>query len=142
LTIDQVIKRCQLGFDDTSNIDEINELLVECVNLFLSDQNLKEKNRTETQSSARWVYLDKMAEEFNERGIDRARLVDEIQSHPKVDAINTKDTMYYDYWLPVHKALYPDKSRLSTKEINHVYDAMNNHSSRTFGVSIPFPEKN
>ena len=134
MDIDALLKKINLGVDDAN---QANELLAECYNAIDALSN----KRTEKQSSSRWVYLDQMARAFNEAGIDRQKLIERIKATAKVDAQNTRETMYWDYWKPVHDALYPEVKRLNTEQIQKVYEAMNNHSAKAFGISKPWPDR-
>lgn len=144
-SIQNLLNQIQQGY---GSLDQAHIGLAEAYNVIthLLEENEKlkatqYKQRTEKQSSSRWVYLQQMADAFNEAGIERERVVEVIQAHPRVDGQNSKETMYYSYWLPVQKAMYPGVKRLNTEQVQKVYDALNKHSSLNFGIGFDWPSK-
>ena len=133
--LDRVMK------EGISTRDQANDLLAQCYNAITDLIDRLPEDRTEKQSASRWLYLENMAEQFNNAGIDRQRLLTVIKENAGVTAQNTKETLYHDYWRPVHEAYYSDKKRLSKAEIQIVYESMNNHSGTVFGISAPWPDK-
>lgn len=121
--------------------DQANDLLVQCYNVITDLVDQLPDDRTEKQSSSRHLYLAEIARQLNDAGIDRQCLITRIKESAGVSAQNDRETMYRDYWRPVHEALYPDKKRLSKDEIKKVYEAMNNHAANTFGVSAAWPDR-
>ena len=145
---EQLMKEIQRGFGGHNALDEAHNCLAACygtIGALLNDREDLLKNqarpRTEKQSSSRWVYLDAMATQFNDAGFDRQKVITRIKETAKVDAQNTQDSMYIDYWRPVHDALYPEVKRLNTQQIQVVFEAMNNHSAKAFGISGIWPDK-
>lgn len=135
-------QRVQKVFNQgVSTANEANALIVDLWNEVERLRALVPKDRTEKQSSSRWLYLDSIAKQLNDAGIDRQRLITVIKENAGVNAQNDRQTLYLDYWRPVHEALYPEKQRLSKVEIQKVYEAMNNHCANTFGVSAAWPDK-
>ena len=135
-------QRVQKVFNQgVSTANEANALIVELWNEVERLRALVPEDRTEKQSSSRWLYLDAIAKQLNDSGIDRQKLITVIKENAGVNAQNDRQTLYLDYWRPVHEALYPEKSRLSKVEIQKVYEAMNNHCANTFGVSAVWPDK-
>ena len=124
-----------------STANEANALIVELWNEVERLRALVPEDRTEKQSSSRWLYLEAIAKQLNDAGIDRQKLITVIKENAGVNAQNDRQTLYLDYWRPVHDALYPEKSRLSKVEIQKVYEAMNNHCANTFGASAAWPDK-
>ena len=121
--------------------DQANDLLARCYNAITDLQDQLPEDRTEKQSSSRWLYLDEIARQLNDAGVDRQKLLTVIKENAGVNAQNDRQTLYMDYWKPVHDALYPEKKRLSKAEIQKVYEAMNNHAANCFGVSAGWPDK-
>jgi len=137
-----LLERLSNGVTDSDSINTINELLVDCYNE-ISDlrDKAKVKDRTQTQSNSRWLYLEMLATQLNEAGYDRVAVIEKLKSKPTVDVGNTKESLYELYWRGVQKAVYPEVIRLDKKQIQKVYETMNRHTADVFGVSIPWPDK-
>lgn len=140
-------QRTKAILDDLSNAKAdpaTCELIARAVNAihFLLDEvdRLSPELRTETQSASRWVYLDYMADDLNEAGYDQMAAITAMKAKG-VGVPNTKDSLYEACWMPIHKAMYPDTKRLSTKQIQQVYEAFNAFFAQTFGISKPWPDR-
>jgi hypothetical protein len=46
-------------------------------------------------------------------------------------------------WKPIQRALTQKESttRLTTKEVNEVFEVMHKHISEKFGINVPFPTR-
>lgn len=102
------------------------------------------KRRTLKQNASLWKWLTIMADGLNERGIDHAKTLEILNARPKIDIMNTKDSLYVNCWLPIQRAIYPEKegsSQLTTQEIQAVYEAMNKYFGQELGVSASWPDK-
>jgi len=144
----KLLDRLQQGFSTDLPVEQANKVAVACFNalsaLLEENEQLRAtqyKQRTEKQSSSRWVYLEQMAQAMNEAGIDRNAVIEMLSKNPAIDAQNTKETLYHDMWHRIHKALYPEVKRLNTEQIQHVYESMNNHCALVFGIGFPWPSE-
>lgn len=124
-----------------NSVDEAHALLAECFNVISEMLEQIPDDRTEKQSSSRWIYLSVIARQLNDAGFDRQRVLTMIKESAGVNAQNTRETLYLDYWRPVHDALYPEVKRLDTKQIQCVYESMNEHCGRVFGISAAWPDR-
>lgn len=133
-----LLKGLQTG---VTNADAGNALLAQCFDAITDLLKMIPKDRTEKQSSSRWIYLSQIAKQLNDRGIDRQVLLTQLKETAAVSAQHNRETLYDDYWKPVHKALYPSVKRLSTTQIQDVYESMNEHAGRVFGCSAAWPDQ-
>ena len=138
---DLLAKLEQVMQSGVTNRDQANDLLAQCYSAITELVDQLPEDRTEKQSSSRWLYLDEIAKQLNDAGVDRQKLITVIKENAGVNAQNDRQTLYMDYWKPVHEALYPEKKRLSKAEIQKVYEAMNNHAANSFGVSAGWPDR-
>lgn len=95
------------------------------------------KRRTLKQNSALWKYLTLLAEEMDGAGLDMREAI-------SVPIQPTKDNVKSEMWDRVQMALFPeiDSSRkLSTRQIQQVYENMNRFTAQKFGISVEWPSE-
>jgi len=123
------------------NLEEKQQAAIfyKMVNNFLSLEKhveLKEvkKTRTNSQNSARWLYLSTIAEILNERGETFTPLF------LKIEIPYTKDNLYHNYWQALKNNMYPQKKeQLNTKEFSDLVEMVLMMFAKVFHISIPFP---
>ena len=96
----------------------------------------KEKQRTITQNRALHLWFELVATTLNDAGLDMRKTL-----KPSIDIPWTKMTVKDFLWRPIQKAMLQKDStkKLTTKEIDTVYDVINKHLSEKLGVHQPFP---
>ena len=107
--------------------------LFEPETFYMTDEEIK--TRTLKQNSALWKYLTLLAEEMDGAGLDMREAI-------SVPIQPTKDNVKSEMWDRVQMALFPevDSSRkLSTKQIQQVYENMDRFTAQKFGISIEWP---
>lgn len=94
-----------------------------------------DKQRTARQNRAIHLYFQKLAEAFNDAGLDMRKVL-----KPEVDIPWTKETVKDFLWRPIQKLMLGKESttELERKEIDPVFDTVNRHLAK-FGVRQPFP---
>jgi hypothetical protein len=92
--------------------------------------------RTPKQNKALWVYFENIAETLNEAGLDQR-----VVLKPSIQISWTKQAIHDYLWCPVQEAYIKEHSttKLSTKDIDKIYDFLNRHLSEKFGVLVDFP---
>lgn len=99
-----------------------------------ADLNEDLGNATWTQSKARWLYLDMVASDLNDRG-------EEYNVTEKLCCRFTKELLYAVYWQSLRETMFPNKKKLTTKEFCELTDMMLIMMARLYSVTIPFPNK-
>lgn len=94
--------------------------------------------RTLTQNAAIHVYFQELAKSLNGAGYD----VKKTMRHD-VDIPWTETLIKELIWRKVQSAMFDVDSttKLDTAQISEVYEVINNHIASTFGISVPFPDK-
>lgn len=97
---------------------------------------VEEKKRTSAQNRALHLYFTQLAEALNNAGLDMRRTL-----RPDVDIPWNSETVKEHLWRPIQKAELQKESttRLSTKDIDAVYDTLNRHLGEKFGICVSFP---
>lgn len=99
----------------------------------------KRKNkRTITQNKALYLWFGLLAEKLNESGFDMKKTLKESIDIPW-NAENVKKYL----WQPIQKAhcLTDSTTKLTTKDIDIVYDIVNRAIGERTGVSVSFPSR-
>ena len=102
------------------------------------------KTRTIPQNNSMWVWLTSMSKRFNDAGYDRIKTLKILRSRPEIEIPNDKDSFYQDVWMPAQRAIFPEKtgsSKLTTEEMQKVYETLNRYLGKTFGISEPWPDR-
>lgn len=92
------------------------------------------KNRTLSQNSARWLYLEMVATILNNEG--------QTYNPPntKLEVKFTKDNLYQIYWDSMRNYMFPNKDgQLSTKEFSELVEMVQMLFAKVFNISIQFP---
>ena len=99
-------------------------------------ENLGSRYRTTQQNKAIHLWFDKVAQELNEAGLDM-RVV--LKENIPIDW--TKKNVKEYLWRPVQEAYTKEHSttKLTTKDIDKIYDFLNRHLSEKFGLFVQFP---
>lgn len=95
----------------------------------------KDCQRTTTQNASMHKYLALIAHDLAESGQDMRKIV-------KLPITPTMENVKENMWKPVMNALYPDKTsttKLSTTEIQEVYETFNAAISERLGVGRDWP---
>lgn len=97
---------------------------------------LKTKQRTQQQNKALHKYFECLAETLNDAGLDM-----KVVLKPSVAISWTKDTVKDYLWRPIQEAYIQEHSttKLTTKDINKMYDFLTRHLGEKFGVFVEFP---
>lgn len=92
--------------------------------------------RTNQQNRALHMLFNLISEELNEHGLDMRKTL-----KPEVDIPWNPGTVKEYLWRPIQKAQLNKSStkKLTTKEIDEVFDTINKHLGERLGIHIPFP---
>lgn len=92
--------------------------------------------RTELQNKALHLYFKLIAEALNTAGLDMRKVL-----KPEVDIPWSTETVKEYLWRPIQKLQLGKVSttKLTTKDINLVYDTLNRHLGEKFGIQEDFP---
>jgi hypothetical protein len=98
--------------------------------------SVEDKKRTSAQNRALHLYFTQLAEALNNAGLDMRRTL-----RPDVDIPWNSETVKEHLWRPIQKAELQKESttKLSTKDIDAVYDTLNRHLGEKFDISVSFP---
>ena len=96
----------------------------------------EEKQRTLLQNRALHKYFALLAEELNVAGLDMKRTL-----KPEIDIAWTTESVKEYLWRPVQKAQLNKESttKITTKDIDIIFDTINKHLGEKFGLHIYFP---
>ncbi len=96
----------------------------------------KYPNRTLTQNAALHVYFKLISDALNDAGLDMRRVL-----KPAVDIPWDPKTVKDFLWRPVMKAQLGMESttKMSTVDIDKVFDTLNRHLGEKFGIQEDFP---
>lgn len=94
------------------------------------------EQRTNQQSKALHLFFKHLAEELNSAGLDMR-----IVLKPSYQIWWTPESIKENIWKPVQEAMYKKQSttELTKKEIDKVYEQINQLLAEKWGVSVPFP---
>jgi len=97
--------------------------------------NKEEKKRTKRQNDALHLYFQKLAEVFNDAGLDMRKVL-----KPEVEIPWTKESVKDYLWRPIQIVMFEKESttELERKEVDKVFDVINRHIAK-FKVHQPFP---
>lgn len=99
----------------------------------------KTNKRTLRQNNALHLFFQLLANELNNSGLDMRNVLKK-----DIDISWTLENVKEYLWRPVQVALLKKKSttKLTTDEIDKVYDMLNRHLGQKFGLPcIPFPSE-
>lgn len=99
----------------------------------MTDEQVKQ--RTAKQNSALWKYLTMLAEKMDGAGIDMKEAI-HVPIRPNKD--NVKAEMFDK----VMMALFPEvdsSTKLSTRQIQEVYENLNRFTAQRFGITVEWP---
>jgi len=93
--------------------------------------------RTVKQNSSLWVYCTQLSEALNAAGFD-------LRTFPFREGLEipfTKESVMSTFWRPIQDAMYDKAStrKLSTVEIQKVYEAVDRAISTRVGIHVPWP---
>lgn len=96
------------------------------------------KQRSFTQNAALHVYLQLLADELNEAGLDMKKTLKAEVEIPWTMQM-AKDFL----WRPIQKALTEKESttKPTTKDYIYIYEVLSRHLVEKFGVNVPWPSK-
>lgn len=99
------------------------------------------RQRTNTQNAALHVYCDLLAEALNDAGYEMVISSEVLKSeiHVPWTGREVKERI----WRPVQVAVTGEESTTqpSTKEYPVIYETITRHLAKTFGIMVPWPEK-
>lgn len=96
-----------------------------------------EKIRTQQQNRALWKYLTDLANALNESGVSQKMFVDELKGW---EVPITKEFLHLIWKLKQEKMFMTDSTtKMTTRQVTEVYDAVNMFTSTQFGVSEAWP---
>ena len=100
---------------------------------YMTDEQIKQ--RTAKQNSALWKYLTLLAEKMDDAGIDMKEAI-HVPIRP------TKDNVKAEMFDKVMMALFPEvdsSTKLSTRQIQEVYENLDRFTGQRFGIHVDFP---
>ena len=101
-----------------------------------SMEDKKEKKRTILQNKSLYLLFQMIADECNNAGYDMQEVLKQSVSVP-CTGVNIKE----DLFKPIMYALLKKSSttKLTTKEIDEVFDVLNRHLAEKLKIHVPFP---
>jgi hypothetical protein len=102
------------------------------------------EQRTKQQNKALHMYLEHLAQELNDAGLDMRTVL-----KPEVEIPWSKETAKLHLWHPIQKVLLPhtvdpegvpSTTFLEKREVDKVYEVINRHISK-HGIHVPFPSQ-
>ena len=131
--------------ENQADWDNFSTYLAGCKENSVYEVEIIEKRvRTKKQNASLWKWLTMLADTLNDAGYDRIKTLQTLRKDPNIEIPNDKDTIYEDIWMKVQEAVYPEcegSSDLETTEMSNVYEIINRHLVKAFGVSIPWPDR-
>lgn len=99
----------------------------------------EKKPRTSQQNQALHKYFDLLAGKLNDGGLDQKKVLAKIKEG--VDIPWSKESIKQSLWHPMQQAIIGQESttKLTTAQVNQVYEILNRWTAQTFGVSVEFP---
>lgn len=94
--------------------------------------------RTNPQNAALHVYLDQLAKQLNDAGLDMQQTLSEALDIPW-NSLLVKELI----WKKVQKAIIDEDSTTKANRTDYtlIYETINRHTASTWGISIPWPTK-
>jgi len=95
-----------------------------------------EEKRTSQQNRALYLWFTLVAKGLNDAGLDMKEVLKD-----EVDIPWTKDMVKKFLWKPIQEIALAKKStaKLTTKEVDIVYNVLNRHLGEKLGFYQPFP---
>ena len=92
--------------------------------------------RTEKQNRALHQYFTLIAEALNDSGLDMRAVL-----KPGVEIPWTTESVKEYLWRPIQKLMVnkPSTTRLTTREIDMIFETLNRHLGEKFGIHEDFP---
>lgn len=92
--------------------------------------------RTLTQNNSMHLLFEHIAKTLNDAGLDMKKTL-----KPEVDIPWSKETVKEYIWRPIMKVqLRKDSTtKLTTKEVDEVFNTINKHFGEKFGINFEFP---
>jgi hypothetical protein len=99
-----------------------------------------EKTRTKLQNKSLHLYCGKLGKAFDDAGLDMVAVLSELR---KSTLSWTTEAVKEVVWRSIQIALGFPKSttRLTTKQVQTVYENVNRFTSERLGVSVPWPDR-
>lgn len=99
----------------------------------------EKKTRTAKQNNSLHDYFGLLAEKFNDGGLDQKAVMAKIKEG--VDIPWHKESIKESLWKPMQEFITGETSttKLTTAQVNQVYEILNKWTAQTFGVSVEFP---
>jgi hypothetical protein len=99
---------------------------------------MEAKQRTIKQNSALHKFFELLSVELNESGYDVRTTLKQDFEIPWTPAL-IKELL----WRPVQKAMLRKRSttKLTTQDIDKIYDVLNRHLGEKLGIYVPFPSE-
>ena len=96
------------------------------------------KKRSQAQNNAMHLWLERVAGELNDAGLDMKKVL-----KPEVEIPWTLDGAKKFLWRPIQQAMLGKESttKPTTSEYVQVYEVLNRHLANKFGVSVPWPTR-
>lgn len=127
-----------------STQEAINEAVKQLMNIVPNGEYSAEikklpKSRTIKQNASLWKYLEILSDELNSAGYEMVILIVGKEVHIPW----TKDTLKEAVWNGIMKKAYKKNSStdLTTSEMSEIYEIMNRWTATTFGIGVPWPNK-
>lgn len=97
-----------------------------------------EATRTPKQNSALHLYFTLLADELNAAGLDMRHVI-----RDEVDIPWSAYTVKNHLWRPIQESQLGKESttKLTTKEIDLIYDTLNRVIGERVGIHVPFPSE-
>jgi hypothetical protein len=94
------------------------------------------KPRTIKQNKSLWKWFGDLAEVLNEAGLDQR-----VVLKPSIQIEWNKQAIHDHLWCPVQEAYIKEHSttKLTTKDLNKIYEFLSRHLGEKFGVICDFP---
>ncbi|MEK7524002.1 MAG: hypothetical protein AAB588_03135 [Patescibacteria group bacterium] len=101
----------------------------------ITPKHITETQRTTLQNRALHLYFTLLADAMNEAGIELKEAL------PEIDIPLDGELVKNAIWRPVQRAQLNKISttKLTTKEIDKVYDTLNRYLGEKYGLHVPFP---
>lgn len=97
-----------------------------------------DKQRTDSQNRAMWLFMTRLAESLNDAGLDM-----KVVLKPQVSIPWTKDSVHDYLWLPVQKAMFGTDSTTflhKVEQVDKVHKVLMRELGKNHGVEyLEFP---
>lgn len=124
---------------DATQCEELNRTLKDGAVYIIDVKEPKPRAiRTLSQNASIHLYCDLVADELNSAGLSMKTVMSEEVEH-NWTMIKFKEVV----WKTVQLALTEKESttKLTTDEVNTIYQTIARHLAQTFGVTVPFPDR-